>query len=186
MPSKEKKNKAPESIYINRELSWLAFNKRVLLEAADPAVPLLERLKFLMIYQSNLEEFYRVRIGILTHRAMLTPESGDPVSGMLPETQIAAALVVTREQQTLLESIWKGIREELHARNVDVLDFKKISKVDELMSKKLFGDIRDLLQPQMISPDQPLPFLWSGETNIIAGFRNVDEEIRRFEANRDG
>ena len=173
MPSKEKKIKhggkpSPDTVYVNRELSWLEFNRRVLLEAADPAVPLLERLKFLMIYQSNLEEFYRVRIGILTHRAMLTPESGDPVSGMLPETQITAALLITREQQTLMENIWKGIREELHARNVDVLDFKKISKVDELMSKKLFGDIRDLLQPQMIGLDQPLPFLWSGETNIIA------------------
>ena len=183
MPSKDKKAKnspkpSPDTVYVNRELSWLEFNRRVLLEAADPAVPLLERLKFLMIYQSNLEEFYRVRIGILTHRAMLTPESGDPVSGMLPETQIAAALVITREQQTLMESIWKGIREELHARNVDVLDFKKISKVDELMSKKLFGDIRDMLQPQMIEPDQPLPFLWSGETNIIAFLgRGTDQKL---------
>ena len=59
---------AADSIYINRELSWMAFNERVLLEAADRKVPLLERLKFLMIYQSNLTEFYRVRIGILTHR----------------------------------------------------------------------------------------------------------------------
>ena len=54
-----------ENCYINRELSWLSFNERVLLEAADGSVPLLERLKFLMIYQTNLEEFYRVRIGIL-------------------------------------------------------------------------------------------------------------------------
>ena len=77
MPGKEKKNKSarPESVYINRELSWLAFNRRVLLEAADPNVPLLERLKFLMIYQSNLEEFFRVRIGILSHRALLTPDT---------------------------------------------------------------------------------------------------------------
>ncbi len=170
MPSKEKKSKqaAPESIYINRELSWLAFNKRVLLEAADPKVPLLERLKFLMIYQSNLEEFYRVRIGILTHRDLLAPDKGDPVSGMLPGAQITEALRVTREQQALMESIWKTIRDELRANNVDVLDFKKISKVDELMSKKLFGDIKDLLQPQMIAPDQPLPFLWNGETNVVA------------------
>ena len=180
MPSKEKKSKqaAPESIYINRELSWLAFNKRVLLEAADPKVPLLERLKFLMIYQSNLEEFYRVRIGILTHRDLLAPDKGDPVSGMLPGTQITEALRVTREQQTLMESIWKTIRDELRANNIDVLDFKKISKVDELMSKKLFGDIKDLLQPQMIAPDQPLPFLWNGETNVVAFLgRGTEQKI---------
>ena len=67
-----------------------------------------------------------------------------------------------------MESVWKEIRDELRANNVDVLDFKKISKVDELMSKKLFGDIKDLLQPQMIGLDQPLPFLWNGETNIVA------------------
>ena len=173
MATKEKKNEnekqtAPESIYINRELSWLAFNLRVLQEAADPAVPLLERLKFLMIYQSNLEEFYRVRIGILSHRALLTPDKRDPLSGLLPEAQINEVLRVTREQQTLMEAIWKSIREELRASGVDVLDFKKISKVDELMSKKLFGDIRDLLFPKIIDMDQPLPFLWSGESNVIA------------------
>lgn len=170
MPPKEKKNKPTpsESIYVNRELSWLAFNKRVLLEAADPKVPLLERLKFLMIYQSNLEEFYRVRIGILTHRDLLAPDKEDPVSGMLPADQITEALRVTQEQQMLMENIWKSIREELHANKIDVLDFRKISKVDELMSKKLFGDIRDMLQPQMIDLDQPLPFLWNGETNIVA------------------
>ena len=172
MAGKEKKNKSgavvPENVYINRELSWLAFNRRVLLEAADPKVPLLERLKFLMIYQSNLEEFYRVRIGILSHREMLAPDKADPVSGMLPGAQIKEALRITREQQTLMETIWKSIRDELHANKVDVLEFRKISKVDELMSKKLFGDIRDMLMPQIIAQDQPLPFLWNGETNIVA------------------
>ena len=173
MASNKKKSKSPEttppeSIYVNRELSWLAFNERVLLEAADPSVPLLERLKFLMIYQSNLAEFYRVRIGILTHRALLTPDKADPLSGLLPEAQINEVLRITREQQALMESVWKEIREELRANRVDVLDFKKISKVDELMSKKLFGDIRDLLFPKIIGIDQALPFLWSGEENIIA------------------
>ncbi len=173
MPSREKKNKNAElpssgSLYINRDLSWLEFNRRVLMEAADPTVPLLERLKFLMIYQSNLSEFFRVRIGILTHRAIAAPENPDPLSGMLPDAQISEVLRVVREQQSLLESIWKTIRDELHANRVDILDFKKISKVDELMSKKLFGDIRGLLFPKIISPDQALPFLWDGETNIIA------------------
>ena len=159
---------AKKTVYLNRELSWLAFNERVLLEAADRSVPLLERLKFLMIYQSNLEEFYRVRIGILTHRAMLTPDKKDPLSGMLPDQQITEVLRVTREQQALVESIWKAIREELRANGVDVLDFKKISKVDELMSKKLFGDIRELLFPKIIPADQALPFIWGEESNIIA------------------
>ena len=144
---KEKKNERPlpprpESVYVNRELSW--------------------------IYQSNLEEFYSVRIGIMTHRALLQPDKADPLSGLLPEAQINEVLRVTREQQTLMESIWKGIREELRANKVDVLDFRKISKVDELMSKKLFGDIRGLLFPKFLSLDQGLPFLWSGESNIIA------------------
>ena len=162
------KEKEKKSVYINRELSWLAFNERVLLEAADRSVPLLERLKFLMIYQSNLEEFYRVRIGILTHRALLTPDKKDPLSGMLPDQQIAEVLRVTREQQALVESVWKAIREALKENRVDVLDFKKISKVDELMSKKLFGDIRELLFPKVIPADQALPFLWGEESNIIA------------------
>ena len=173
MPTKEKKSKntrsaPPESIFINRELSWLAFNRRVLLEAADPKVPLLERLKFLMIYQSNLEEFFQVRIGILTHRVLLAPDKADPVSGLLPAQQISESLRITTEQQSLLESVWKSVRDELQANRVEVLEFKKISKVDELMSKKLFGDIRDMLQPQMIGTDQPLPFLWSGEAHIVA------------------
>ena len=170
MSAKDKKNKTarPDSVFINRELSWLAFNRRVLLEAADPTVPLLERLKFLMIYQSNLEEFYRVRIGILSHRALLTPDTPDPLTRMLPETQITEVLRITRDQQALMETIWKNIREELYANKIDVLDFRKISKIDELMSKKLFGDIRDMLFPTIVPADQPLPFFWSGEANVVA------------------
>ncbi len=169
MAEKAKKT-GPEaaSCFLNRELSWLAFNERVLLEAADSAVPLLERLKFLSIYQSNLEEFYRVRIGILTHRAILTPNKRDEVSGLLPGEQIREALRITAEQQILAESVWKLIRGELRDHGVDVLDFKKISKVDELMSKKLFGDLKDLLFPKVIPQDQNLPFLWGEEAYVIA------------------
>ncbi len=176
--TRENEQTAQEKIYINRELSWLEFNRRVLMEAADLTVPLLERLKFLMIYQSNLEEFFRVRIGILTHRALLTPDTPDPLTRMLPETQINEVLRITREQQVMMETIWKSIRDELQANKVEVLDFRKISKVDELMSKKLFGDIRDMLFPKIIGMDQPLPFLWSGETHIIAFLgRGTDQRL---------
>jgi len=190
MATKEKEKKtaesaAPESIYVNRELSWLAFNLRVLQEAADPSVPLLERLKFLMIYQSNLAEFYRVRIGIMTHRLLLTPDKADPLSGMLPDATINEVLRVTREQNALMESIWKGIREELREIGADVLDFKKISKVDELMSKKLFGDIRGLLDPRVIDINEGLPFLWSGETYIIAFLgRGTEQKLCILPLNR--
>ena len=168
MAEKPKKSAAGESCFLNRELSWLAFNERVLLEAADSSVPLLERLKFLSIYQSNLDEFYRVRIGILTHRAILTPDKRDELSGLLPEEQIREALRVTAEQQVLAESVWKVIRAQLKERGVDLLDFKKISKVDELMSKKIFGDLKDLLFPKLIAQDQNLPFLWGEAAYIIA------------------
>ena len=171
MPSKEKTADLPEkeeSLYINRELSWLSFNERVLLEAADTTVPLLERLKFLMIYQSNLEEFYRVRIGILTHRTLLTPDKRDPVSGMLAEETIEEVLRITREQQSLSESVWKAIRTELKRNGVEVLNFNKIGKVDELMAKKLFGDIKNLLFPKVIEPDQALPFFWGEESYVVA------------------
>ena len=168
MAEKQKKSEAGESCFLNRELSWLAFNERVLLEAADSAVPLLERLKFLSIYQSNLDEFYRVRIGILTHRAILTPTKVDELSGLSPEEQIRQALRVTAEQQGLMESVWKLIRSQLKEHGVDLLDFKKISKVDELMSKKLFGDIKNQLFPKMIGQNQGLPFLWGEESYIIA------------------
>ena len=172
MAAKEKTADSPvqqeENLYINRELSWLSFNERVLLEAADTTVPLLERLKFLMIYQSNLEEFYRVRIGILTHRTLLTPDKRDPVSGMAAEETIQEVLRITREQQSLAESVWKAIRTELKRSGIDVLSFNKISKVDELMSKKLFGDIKNLLFPKIIDPNQSLPFFWGEESYVVA------------------
>ena len=168
MAEKQKKSEAGDTCYLNRELSWLAFNERVLLEAADSAVPLLERLKFLSIYQSNLDEFYRVRIGILTHRAILTPDKRDELSGLLPDEQIREALRVTSEQQALAESVWKLIRTQLKEHGVDLLDFKKISKVDELMSKKLFGDLKDKLFPKVIDQAQNLPFLWGEVAYVIA------------------
>ena len=191
MASKEKKTDeknaaAPKlRLFLNRELSWLEFNLRVLQEAADTSVPLLERLKFLMIYQSNLAEFYRVRMGILNHRTLLTPDKSDPLSGLSPEAQIEEILRVTREQQSLMESIWKQIREELRQNEIDVLDFKKISKVDELMSKKLFGDIKDRLFPKIISMNQPLPFLWNGEPNVVAFLgRGAEQKLAIIQLHR--
>ena len=174
-----------DKTYINRELSWLAFNHRVLLEAADRTVPLLERLKFLTIFQSNQEEFFRVRMGILMHRALLEPENSDPLTGLRPDEQIREILKITKEQQTLTESVWKGIREELKSNGIEVLDFKKISKVDDLMSKKLFGDMKNSIVPTILDVNQPLPFLWGEESYIIAFLgRTTEQKIAVIPLNR--
>ena len=145
--------------FINREMSWLEFNRRVLMEADDPATPLLERLKFLSIYQSNLEEFFMVRVGILTHRAQLVPDQKDPCTGWVPAEQLRRVLDAVEEQQLQVELIWRKLRDDLRDHGVDVLDFRKISKVDELMSKKIFSDIRPQLFPRIVSAGQALPFL---------------------------
>ena len=198
MPTKGKKNETksvtktasakaqkPDKTYINRELSWLAFNQRVLLEAADKSVPLLERLKFLTIFQSNQEEFFRVRMGILMHRALLEPENSDPLTGLRPDEQIREILKITKEQQSLTESVWKAIREELKANGIEVLDFRKISKVDDLMSKKLFGDMKNSIVPTILDINQPLPFLWGEESYIIAFLgRTTEQKIAVIPLNR--
>lgn len=79
-------------LFLDRELSWLQFNRRVLEQAGDPTVPLLERLKFLGIYRSNLEEFFMVRVGSLTHRAALLPDERDEKTGCTPGEQVSAIL----------------------------------------------------------------------------------------------
>ncbi|MBR1659155.1 MAG: polyphosphate kinase 1 [Oscillospiraceae bacterium] len=159
---------SPYACFVNRELSWLEFNRRVLMEAADPAAPLLERLKFLGIYESNLEEFFMVRVGILTHRAQMLPDQPDPRSGWPPKEQIRRILEVVREQQTIAERIWRALTEALTAAGVDVVDFRRVSKVDELMCKKIFSDMRPMLFPRVISDSSPAPFLWGKESYVVA------------------
>ncbi len=168
---KAKEEKGPNgeySCFVNREMSWLEFNRRVLMEAADEGLPLIERLKFLGIYRSNMDEFFMVRVGILTHRAELIPDHVDRLSGWTPQQEIDHVLEEVRRQQTTEKSIWNGIKEDLKKAGVDILDFKKISKVDELMCKKIFRDIRSELSPRFLYQDQPFPFLQNGQSCIVA------------------
>jgi len=157
-----------QACYINRELSWLEFNLRVLQEAADHSNPILERLKFLMIYESNLEEFFRVRVGILTHREKLLPDRKDPLSGWTASEVLEQILAKLPMQQALAEGIWKTLKEEFKEEGIDILDFKKTSKVDELMCKKHFIGFRHLLVPRIIEPGKPFPFLWNQESYVLA------------------
>ena len=165
---KPETNKSELQCFINRELSWLEFNLRVLQEAADHDNPLLERMKFLIIYESNLDEFFRVRVGILSHKEKLTPDRKDPLSGWTASEALEHILAKVSIQQSLAEGIWKSLKGELQEDGIDILDFKKISKVDELMCKKQFIGFRHLLFAKIIEPGRSLPFLWDHESYVFA------------------
>lgn len=163
----EKDGQLPLSLFINRELSWLEFNKRVLEESADRRVPLLERLKFLAIYFSNLDEFFMVRVGSLIDQALVEPDKKDDKTGWTAEQQIARIFDKVRSYSELCHTYYGAILQELQANGVDIVDFSRLSKVEELILQKRFNEeIRPLLSPQVIDRHHPFPFLNNKEQYV--------------------
>lgn len=154
--------------FTDRELSWLEFNMRVLREAGDKTVPLFERLKFLSIHSSNLEEFFMVRVGTLIHRSKLTPDSIDEKTGWTADTQIKKILSAVGKQQNKAEDIYKRLIKDMSEAGIDIIDFEKISKVDESMAKKFFSEIKPLLSPSITDATHPLPFLSGQQPYVLA------------------
>lgn len=161
-------------LFLNRELSWMEFNRRVLQEAADAQLPLYERLRFLAIYCSNLDEFYMVRVGGLTDRNLLRPWRVEPLTGMTPREQIDRILAETARQQKQFEALYREVAAGLAAQGVELLDFDKITPVDELLAKQYFEDLQPLLCPQVIGRGRPFPFLRNKEQYVLALFRGKD------------
>ncbi len=155
-------------LFLPRELSWLAFDRRVLLEAADTQLPPYERLKFLSIYCSNLDEFYMVRVGGLTDRAQLRPWKCEPLTGLTPREQLDRIARETAAQQPLLERLYGEVREALRARGVELLDFARLDKDDKTLARRRFEELRPLLSPQIIPRSKPLPFLRNKEQYVVA------------------
>ena len=170
-PEAETAPSAPEEkpgCFIDRELSWLQFNLRVLREAGDAAVPLLERLKFLGIYRSNLEEFFMVRVGTLTHRSVLLPDERDEKTGWTAAEQLRHILAEVSRQQEIENRTYRALLQDMRAAGIDVLDFRKIGKVDEVMAKKFFTEIRPLLSPRVVDAGHPFPFIANKEICVAA------------------
>ena len=163
--------------FTDRELSWLQFNLRVLMEAGDPKVPLLERLSFLSIYQSNLDEFYMVRVGALMHRGVLLPDYRDQKTGWSTSTQLKQVLRETARQQTTLEAVYRQLDRDLRAAGVEILDLRRASKADESMARKFFAEYRQLLSPRIVDAEHPMPFLDDRESYLAVLLKKREKTL---------
>lgn len=154
------KNEKKDSIYINRELSWLGFNERVLQEAEDEKVPLLERLKFLAIFGSNLDEFFMVRIGSLYDQSIFHPDEPENKCGMTAEQQIKAVCADVIPLLHRKDKCFKSLMHELSEAGIKKIDFSKLSAQNEAKLRKYFkSEILPFLSPQIIDKRHPFPFL---------------------------
>ena len=157
----------PPSCYVNRELSWLRFNQRVLEEAEDLANPLCERLNFASIFQSNLDEFYMVRVGMLLDTLKLGVT--DTKTGMTSAQQIGAVLDKTRELLADRDRICKSLLGELSEQGVTLCGFDGLpDKTQSFLEKYFNSSVLPLLSPQIIGRKQPFPFLRSKEIYAVA------------------
>ena len=145
--------------YVNREISWLYFNDRVLQEAANPNVPLIERLKFLGIVSSNLDEFYRVRVGTLTRmqQAGIHPKA---LLGESPKKILRQIQKITLQHRHDFDRVFEELLKELEQKKIFIINEKELnSEQAEFVRSYFLQKVRPRLVPIMLSPDRPFPYL---------------------------
>lgn len=156
-------------IYMNRELSWLKFNERVLEEAENPEVPLCERLTFASIYQSNLDEFFMVRVGSLYDQTLLDKKICENKTGMTSQEQIDAILKQTKLINKRKEAVYEELMARVAEQEIRILRFNEL---DEDGARYLEGyfksEIAPLISPTVIGRRQPFPFLKNKEIYAVA------------------
>lgn len=171
-------NISRSKIFVNRELSWMEFNLRVLSESLNPKIPLMERLKFLSIYFSNLDEFFMVRVGSLHDQSIVEPDKLDDKTGLNAADQIDAILNKANQINPIAQKAWESICLELRNQDIDILDLHHLSKLDEQIVQKYFSEeMRPLLSPQIIDRQHPFPFLKNKESFIVSVLESKDENI---------
>ena len=157
---------------MNRELSWLKFNERVLEEAENKKVPLCERLTFASIYQSNLDEFFRVRVGSLVDQMLLGGKICDNKTKMTAKEQIEAVLHQVTKLNRRKDAVYDAIMGQLEDYGVRLVDFRKISKKESEYLKKYFlSEIAPVISPTIVGKRQPFPFLKNNEIYAVVGLQ---------------
>lgn len=157
------------SYMMNRELSWLKFNERVLNEAGNPRVPLAERLTFAAIYQSNLDEFYRVRVGTLMDQMESSEVVRENKTNMTSEEQVKAILKATRELDQKKAVIYEQLMGELEPKGIRLINFNKLSAEEGQLLEAYFDhEIAPYLSANIVSKQQPFPFLKNKDIYAVA------------------
>ena len=168
-----------KEIFMNRELSWLKFNERVLEEAENIKVPLCERLSFAAIYQSNLDEFFMVRVGSLIDQELLGKGERENKTQMTAQEQIRAILPRVQELNARKDIVYTQIMHSLEKQGVRLVDFHKITQQESTRLRAYFqAEIEPLLSPSMIGKRQTFPFLRNRELYAVAALENKSGKKR--------
>ena len=156
----------------NRELSWLKFNQRVLEEAKDSSVPLLERMKFVSIFTSNLDEFFMIRVGSLYDMSLTDNSTIDSRSGMNPKEQLDAIFEAVAPLYKERDKTYSEIKKLLNPYGVCGLSIKELEQQEKKYVKKYFKDqILPILSPQIVDANHPFPHLLNKELYVIASLK---------------
>lgn len=162
----------------NRELSWLKFNHRVLEEAQDSSVPLLERMKFVAIFTSNLDEFFMIRVGSLFDMAHTDANTKDARSGMTPHEQLEQIFAEVAPLYKERDKTYAEIGKQLRPYGVCGLDFKELEQQEKKYVKKYFKDqILPVLSPQIVDANHPFPHLLNKEIYVTARLKLKDKSM---------
>lgn len=161
-------------LYLNRELTWLAFNQRVLHEAEDERTPLLERVKFLAIVSGNLDEFFMKRIGGLKQQVG-AGVSKLTVDGRSPQQQIDACQARVHELEARQEQVFLQVMEQLQSYDIRLLDYAVLSAEQQAQLRQRFHqEIYPLMTPQSIDPAHPFPFISNLSLNLLVESKQSD------------
>ena len=157
-----------KTIFMNRELSWLKFNERVLEEAESSRVPLCERLSFASIYQSNLDEFFMVRVGSLIDQMNMTPKLRDNKTNMTSAEQLRAVLARVHELNRRKDAVYAHLMEQIEEAGVRLVDFRKIGRQESERLERYFdSEIAPLISPSIVGRRQPFPFLRNRDIHAV-------------------
>lgn len=164
--------------YENRELSWLKFNERVLEEAQDREVPLCERLSFASIFQSNLDEFFMVRVGSLHDQMNFSEAKRENKTRMTAEEQLEHIFKAARDLTRKKDKVYRHLMEEISEYGIELISFSDIEYADAVFLEKYFNEsIMPILSPQVVGKKQPFPFIKNKEIYAVAllGTKNSEK-----------